>query len=108
MDPKSDVISSLGAHRLPNDFLSKSLFESGQKRRRIVVAGLESSDVRRPPGPNARKIKACDDRLRRRVLRLLHLADSPLSPIEMSRMLEEPLGRIGYHMKILEALGVTE
>jgi len=66
-----------------------------------------AKDVRRPPGPNARKIKACDDRLRRRILRLLHLS-SPLSPEEVARVLEEPIGRVGYQMKLHEALGTVE
>lgn len=66
-----------------------------------------AADRRKPPGSGGRKIRACDHHLRRRILRLLHLS-SPLSPSEMSRVLEEPIGRVGYHLRLLEALGTAK
>lgn len=71
------------------------------------MAGATAADRRRPPGPSGRKIKACDHRMRRRILRLLHLS-SPLGHSEVARILEEPVGRVGYHLKLLEALGTAE
>lgn len=62
---------------------------------------------RKLSGPEGRKINACDHWLRRRVLRLL-LRSGPLSPSEISRIFEQPLGKVVYHMKLLEELGTIE
>lgn len=71
------------------------------------MAGAEAAGGRTPPGPNGRAIRACDHRLRRRILRLLE-QPSPLSPTAMARLLEEPVGRVGYHLKLLEQLGAAK
>jgi DNA-binding transcriptional ArsR family regulator len=44
--------------------------------------------------------------LRQRLLRALH--DRVSSPAELSRELDEPIGNVAYHMKIMERLGAVE
>lgn len=67
----------------------------------------ESPRSDRPTGPNGRKINACAGRLRRRILRLFSLS-SPLSPVGIARLLEEPVSNIGYHLRVLGELGTVE
>ena len=53
-----------------------------------------------------RLLKALGHPLRQRILRVL--GDRVASPVELSRELEEPLGNVSYHVKMLEGLGAIE
>jgi DNA-binding transcriptional ArsR family regulator len=53
-----------------------------------------------------RLIKALGHPLRQRILRVL--GDRVASPVELSRELEEPLGNVSYHVKMLEELDAIE
>ena len=53
-----------------------------------------------------RLLKALGHPLRQRILRVL--GDRVASPVELSRELEEPLGNVSYHVKMLEELEAVE
>jgi DNA-binding transcriptional ArsR family regulator len=53
-----------------------------------------------------RVLKALGHPLRQRILRVL--GDRVASPVELSRELEEPLGNVSYHVKMLEELEAIE
>jgi DNA-binding transcriptional ArsR family regulator len=53
-----------------------------------------------------RLLKALGHPLRQRILRVL--GDRVASPVELSRELEEPLGNVSYHVKMLEELEAIE
>jgi len=53
-----------------------------------------------------RLLKALGHPLRQRILRVL--SDRVASPVELSRELEEPLGNVSYHVKMLEELEAVE
>jgi DNA-binding transcriptional ArsR family regulator len=46
--------------------------------------------------------------LRRRILHLVHDRGEPVSPVQISRELHEPLSAIIYHSTILRKLGALE
>lgn len=53
-----------------------------------------------------RLLKALGHPLRQRILRVL--GDRVASPVELSRELQEPLGNVSYHVKMLEELDAVE
>lgn len=58
------------------------------------------------PDPNE-LVSALNHPLRRRILRALDHQEVA-SPVELSRILQEPIGNISYHMKCMRDLDVVE
>jgi DNA-binding transcriptional ArsR family regulator len=56
----------------------------------------------------ANRIKAIDHPLRRRILRILTEEDKPLSPNEVRRRLNLPLGAVSYQTRVLRKLGAVK
>jgi Helix-turn-helix domain len=64
---------------------------------------------KKPDGrQRANLIRAIDQPLRRRVIRVLLDADESRSPAEISKKLDIPLGSISYQVRILRQLGAAK
>ena len=66
----------------------------------------DTGEGRKEDKPNGRRradiISAIDHPLRRRILRLLIRGDDEvLSPVQIARELDQPLGTVAYHVRIL-------
>lgn len=53
-------------------------------------------------------IRALNHVLRRRILRLLHEAVDPSSPVRLAKDLSESLSNVSYHVRILESFGALK
>lgn len=58
--------------------------------------------------PFERAVKAAGHPIRRAIIHALAEADGPRSPAQLSRQLEEPIGNVSYHVRVLLDRRVVE
>lgn len=93
--------------------------ERGRNRRvrRKGRPGKRTRKAEQPPGPRRRPtrrrsrailVKAMAHPLRRRLLREINAGNAPLSPAQLAKTFDLPLGVVAYHATVLQRCGAVE
>jgi DNA-binding transcriptional ArsR family regulator len=78
----------------------------GLVRQRLTCSVMQGKASPEPGLLNQRFVKAVGHPLRQRIL--IELGDEPASPSQLSVRLDEPLGKVSYHVKILAECGAVD
>lgn len=76
------------------------------RNRRIRKKGRPGKRTRRRSRPIL--IKAMTHPLRRRLLREINAGNAPVSPAQLAKTLDLPLGPVAYHANVLQRCGAME